>query len=268
MTSNSDRSAAVASRVSFWLRHPALATMLLALTLLVAALAWPLLVSRPQNGGAAAQHHELPWQIEPQPQGGSRVFGLEPGRTSLREARERWGDDLQIAILTARGEAGALEAAVDNFRAGFVTGKLILSFETQPATLAQWRERALKREVIEGSTTLRERLHPDDLTAALPLPLVGLTFIPSVHLDADTVRQRFGEPAGRHALGAQQHWLYPERGLAVTLDPQGRELLQYVAPREFEARLMRPLLRAAAAAEEAASAAAAAAASEAAAASR
>ncbi|MEX8517439.1 MAG: hypothetical protein AB3X44_02830 [Leptothrix sp. (in: b-proteobacteria)] len=247
MTSISDPSATVAARVSFWVRHPGLAVLGLTLVLLLGLLIWPMLAtSRPTEPDTAAQP-TLPWQIETLPQGGSRVFGLEPGRTSLQTLQTRWADELQIAMMAARGETGALEAAVDNFHAGFVTGKLIISIDTEPATLERWRQRSPKREIIEGGTASM-RLQYEDLAQALQLPITGLSFIPSAQLDEQMVRERFGEPAAKHQTGAQQHWLYPERGLAITIDPNGRELLQYVAPREFEQRLRQPLLAAAASA--------------------
>ena len=37
------------------------------------------------------------------------------------------------------------------------------------------------------------------------------------------------------------HWLYPVKGLDVVVREEGKEVLQYVAPREFE-RLARPLV--------------------------
>jgi hypothetical protein len=38
--------------------------------------------------------------------------------------------------------------------------------------------------------------------------------------------------------------MYPAQGLAVVLDSQGREVLQYVAPADFDRRLRAPLIAA------------------------
>lgn len=253
MTASSPADAA-ARPTSFWLRHPALSALLVTLVLLLAALAWPLL-SAGGRGGSAAPAEGLPWQVELLPGGGSRVFGLAIGSDTLAEAQARWGDDLRIAIVAAHGELGALEASSDRHTAGFLTGRLILSTEVEPALLVHWRQRASKREFVQGGSAL-ETLQADDLAEALRRPIVAIGFVPSANLDAETLRQRFGEPSERLVLNGLEHWLYPERGLAVLLDPARRELLQYVAPREFEARLRRPLLDGiAAAAAEAASAA-------------
>jgi len=53
--------------------------------------------------------------------------------------------------------------------------------------------------------------------------------------------QRFGQPAERVRTAENiEHLLYPDKGLDVVLDSDAKELLQYVAPREF-ARLREPL---------------------------
>lgn len=244
MTSDSEHSSVAARRVAFWIRHPALASLLLGLVLVLGVLIWPMLVRSPAVDQAELASG-LPWSIERLPHGGSRVFGLDPGVTPLQVLQDRAGDDLRIAILAGLRETGALEAAIDNYRAGFITGKLIVSVAAEPEMIKRWRMRPIKREMIDGGGgTSRETLHPDDLALALRQPITGISFIPSVQLDAAMVQQRFGAPAEQLQIGQQQHWLYPDQGLAVTIDPKGRELLQYVAPREFDLRLRRPLVAA------------------------
>ena len=59
---------------------------------------------------------------------------------------------------------------------------------------------------------------------------------------------RFGAPAERIAGDQRlEHWLYPALGLAVVLDAEGREVLQYTAPSDFSRRLAAPLRAASAA---------------------
>jgi hypothetical protein len=57
------------------------------------------------------------------------------------------------------------------------------------------------------------------------------------------VTSRFGRPSERiRSSESVEHYLYPDRGLDVVLDSKGKELLQYVAPQQFEL-LREPLLR-------------------------
>ena len=76
------------------------------------------------------------------------------------------------------------------------------------------------------------------------LPVKAISVIPTVNLDEATVIQRFGQPGERLVMSEKRvHLLYPEKGLDVVVDADGKELLQYVAPRDF-AMLRAPLVAA------------------------
>ncbi len=208
--------------------------------LVLAAILAPLLFLLADDDRPPAPETGLPWQVEPLPDGNSRVFGLTLGMSTLSEARERLGQDMQVAIVAAPGQAGSLEAYFESVTLGYVTGKLILTLEAAPDTVAGMRERAPKAEYME-STTRRYSLAAEDLALAHAAPIRALTLIPSANLDEEVVLQRFGPPAKRvRSAEHMEHFLYPEIGLDLTLDAKGKEVLQYVPPRDFE-RLATPL---------------------------
>jgi hypothetical protein len=226
--------------------HPAWIALLAALVVLLAAFVptlWHTL-NAPPVAQPSSVPQGVPWAIDRLPGGGTRVFGLSLPGSTLDDARAAWGDELQLALMASRGQPAVLEAYVENYRSGPITGRLILSAEAPHKALMRWRDHAAKEEPVSADTR-RIALRADDRTEALRSPIVGIGFIPAAQLDGETLRQRFGEPAQRIGDGAQvEHWLYPERGLAIALDAKGRELLQYVAPAEFERRLRAPLLKA------------------------
>jgi len=186
----------------------------------------------------------LPWQIEILSNGETRVFGLIPARSTLDDARRRFGMDMEIAVIAAPGESGSLEAYSSNVTTGVVMGKMILVAAVDRETVARLRQRAVKAEYMDG-TTRKYILHPDDLALAWRTLIAGITFIPAVSLDEQTVLRRFGVPGERIRVDERvEHFLYPEKGLDLALDNKGKEVLQYVAPRQF-ARLREPLINAA-----------------------
>jgi len=187
----------------------------------------------------------LPWQIETAADGGSRVFGLNLGGSdTLADARARFGRDNEIAIVAPPGESPLLEVYFESLRFDYITGRLIVTAVRDDALLAAMQERAAKAEYM-GSTTRKYTLNADDLPAAWAMPIDTITFIPSANLDEATVLQRFGEPARRIRTSEEvEHFLYPAQGLDLALDARKKEVLQYVAPRDF-ARLLTPLLAAA-----------------------
>lgn len=218
--------------------------------------------AKPVNSKATG----LPWQVDSLPGGASKVMGLTlapsvsaSGSTSgstqmastLADAQQQWGQAMQIAIIAAPGEDGLLEAFVDPASAGFITGKAVITAQLSRADIRAMRERAIKSEFME-STTRKYTLTPADLQTALKAPITALSFIPQANLDADTVVARFGTPAERvRSNGHLEHFLYPAKGLDLALDSEGKELLQYVAPAEFD-KLRQPLLKPAAGAASAA----------------
>ncbi|WP_052162181.1 hypothetical protein [Aquabacterium sp. NJ1] len=211
------------------------------------------LLTPPDAPPAKARSSGLPWQVDSLPGGASKVMGLTlapsgsaPGSTqvasTLADAQEQWGQAMQIAIIAAPGEDGLLEAFVDPASAGFITGKAVITAQLSRAEIRAMRERAIKSEFME-STTRKYTLTPADLQTALKAPITALSFIPQANLDADTVMARFGAPAERvRSNGHLEHFLYPAKGLDLALDSEGKELLQYVAPAEFD-KLRRPLMK-------------------------
>ena len=184
----------------------------------------------------------LPWQIETLADGGSKVFGLTLGHSTLGQARQRFGQDMQLAVVASPGEAGALEAYYIHFSAGPLQGKLILVGLLDPTRVEQMRLAARKVEFMD-STTRKYTLRPDDLTLAYLAPIGSITFIPDAHFDADTAIKRFGEPEVRlRSSETVEHFLYPQKGLDLLLDARGKEVLQYIAPSQF-ARLHDPLIK-------------------------
>lgn len=210
--------------------------------LTIAALAVPYFLPGSPGPAPGDADQGLPWQVEALAGGRSRVFGLVLGDATLEDARARLGRGMQVAIVVAPGEPASLEAFQDQVSAGFVLGRMVLGADLPLPQVEAMLARAKKAEYME-STTRRVTLSDEDLAAALAATVSNIAFVPSVQLDEAMVLQRFGPPVQRlRSSPTTEHFLYPERGLDLVLDSAGKEVLQYVAPRDFE-RLRAPLLR-------------------------
>lgn len=214
-----------------------------AFTLLMAAalVAWRLF-SPPDPATRGVAQQGAPWHIETPTPGQIRVMGLSLPGSTLAQARLRWGNDLKVALMAKPEGPVTLEAYLERLETGGVGGRLLLRFDTSnlAAPVAHWRETVFGVPQESGA-----RQHVLGEPAVLELgsaALVGVNYIPEAQLSAEVLLARFGPPAERMAEGERlQHWLYPPQGLAVLLDAKGREVLQYVAPADFEARLAAPL---------------------------
>ena len=221
---------------------------------LLAILAAPLLfVPKPVPGPGPAPGprpspaitHGLPWQIEFPAPGASRVFGLTlggPAPSTLADARRAFPGESTLALLAPTDQPLALEAYFDSVSAGPLLGKLVLNLSVSPGDLDAMRDRAAKTDHLE--TGIRKfTLSEADQLRADALPLAGIVFVPSARLDDAVILQRFGAPAERIRQGETlEHFLYPAKGLDVVLDAKGKEILQYVAPVDFD-RLRAPLVK-------------------------
>ncbi|MDE2432539.1 MAG: hypothetical protein KGN37_06770 [Burkholderiales bacterium] len=197
--------------------------------------------SGPQSG-PNQQSVGLPWQITTLPAGRVGVMGLTlgAGGSTLADAQKLWGPMLELAVVAAPGEDGTLEAFVDPVSAGFISGKLVLTLDAPATAVVGLKARAVKSDYME-STTKKYTLAMADREGAAAYAISALTFIPQAKLDAASVLARFGAPQERLRTGRDtEHFLYPARGLDLALNARGKDVLQYVAPADFE-RLSAPL---------------------------
>lgn len=209
----------------------------------IAALVVPFFLPAAGKVDGIDPNSNLPWQIMTDGQGGSQVFDLKPGGSTLAEVKRRLGEEMDVAIIAEPNEIGAVEAYYSQVALGFVLAKMVLSVDFTPEQITAMRERALKAKPMD-STTRKITLHPDDLLLAMNTRVRAISVIPNVNLDEATVVQRFGQPGERIVFSDKRiHLLYPNNGLDVVVDLEGKELLQYVAPRDFS-RLREPLLAA------------------------
>jgi hypothetical protein len=175
----------------------------------------------------------LPWQIDKLADGSTRVFGLELGKSTLADAVNSLGEDAELAIMQDKDGNNTLEMYFGSYRAGLLSGKLVLLGDIDSDTLVAMREHAASREIME-STARKFVVNDSDRPLAYQARVKHIAFIPAVNLDEDIILKRFGEAAETVQSGVDvKHFLYPDLGLDIALSEKGKEVLQYVAPADF-----------------------------------
>ena len=184
----------------------------------------------------------LPWQIDILADGSTKVFGLQIGGSRLSEALEILGGDMDLAIITATDmqESGNLEMYYGFYKAGLLSGKLILQTDASEQNIKRWSNNSPGFEYMASGLAKKHLLLNEDLPQALDEIIISLTFIPAVNLDEDVILARFGKPEKSIQLSGVTHFLYPEKGLDIALHEDSKEVLQYVAPNSFQ-QLIQPL---------------------------
>ena len=184
----------------------------------------------------------LPWQIEIQHDGSTEVFGIHVGTSRLSDAIEILGSDMDLAIIVATDadESGNLEMYYGHYKAGLLSGKLILQTNASEQDIQRWSGNSPKFEYMASGLAKKHIILDGDLPQVLEKIIISLTFIPAVNLDEEVILARFGEPEKRIQLPRVVHFLYPEKGLDLALHEGSKEVLQYVKPETFQ-QLAQPL---------------------------
>jgi hypothetical protein len=184
---------------------------------------------------------DLPWDVTVLPDGGSQVFGWTLGRSSLKNVSDDLGAIPEVALFVEPGGSASAEAYFGRVRLGLFDARLVAKLAIEPEALAAMAGRGLKSKPMPSGAR-RLELDETDLRKAYSSPVSGLSYVPYARYDAALVEQRFGPAGERVGLSeTAEYWLYPERGLAILLDDDGRDVLEYVEPRHFAALRSRVL---------------------------
>jgi hypothetical protein len=176
----------------------------------------------------------FPWEITVRPDGSAEVFGLVTGVSTLADANHRFGPAPEVAVFSDSSGPRSVEAYYDSVVMAGLKAKVILELAVEPSALATLEAGAIDREATP-SGSYRSKLAIEDVRTLLATPIQSITYIPGVDLEKETLRLRFGDPSDvRPAANDSEYWMYPGKGLAIAVNADGREVMQYVAPRDFE----------------------------------
>ncbi len=183
---------------------------------------------------------KLPWLIEIDPDGASRVFGLTLGKSTLSDARLTLANDGKANIFISPDNQISLEAYFDRLYISGIKADIVLSLSMPYETLDTMYKRGLRISQL-GSGGKKVTLTPEDMNSVANAVIERITYLPAAKLDQELIGNRFGKPDSviQEESGIE-HWLYPERGLDIALNPEGKEVFQYVNPAAFN-QVMQPL---------------------------
>ncbi len=153
----------------------------------------------------------------------------------MNEARNILSSDGEISLFITRDDQPTLEAYFERVFLSGLRADFVLVLDAAPDLLRGFYDRGSR---ISRTTeiTRKVNLAATDQAAAGQLPIGMINYIPAADLDEELLLSRFGEPAERilePATGVT-HWIYPERGLSIGVNPEGKELLQYVPPKQID----------------------------------
>ena len=192
------------------------------------------------GGRSPDEFPKLPWKIQLDPQGNSEVLGVTLGRTTLEEAQEAFGAEAKINLFASPDQHYAVEAYFERLFLSGIKADMILALDLPQQQADGIYRRGLRVSKL-GSGSRKVDLAPEDERALLQQPISHITYLPAADLEPELLGSLFGEPARRiPGKAGVTHWLYPEKGLDIAVNPDGKEVFQYVPPARF-AQLIEPL---------------------------
>jgi len=195
--------------------------------------------------GKKPENVHLPWQVSVTPKGNLSVLGVVVGKTTLGEAERAFKEPAEVSLFAHENGNKVVEAYFDSVDISGLRARIVVVVALDKPTLEEMFNQGARLANMGGGRH-KVTLADKDLARVKKTPIVSLTYIPRINLSEEMVKSRFGEPAERIAEpeGQVVHWLYPGKGLDLALDSEGKEVLQYVPPADFE-QIRNPLLEAA-----------------------
>ena len=182
-----------------------------------------------------------PWQVNILPDGKSQVFGVVLEETTLKEVDAILKSAPEMAVFELNNKL-ALEAYYKNISLGGLIGSFILTMNVSVQELNAIKKES-RRKKGDESNGVRYELDKPTAEKSKSLIVKNLIYVPTVQLDEEMIIKRFGKPGYKIKLKTKEvgwHYLYPKKGLDLIYKEEGKEVLQYVLPKNFNL-LLEPL---------------------------
>lgn len=177
----------------------------------------------------------LPWQITLSEDGqNSTVFGITLNKTTARDALQKLNVFPEMAIFQHANGRTNLEAYISSVTLSGLSAKMILEYSADEETLTRYINQSVDKKGTPSGAFKYELSEPDGIEA-MQTSIRSISYIPYAQFDDEIIMQRFG--IASETIEVDENTtvlLYPEQGLSITYNKEGKEVLQYVAPSDFE----------------------------------
>ena len=207
----------------------------------ISILAMVIAISLP-GGRKVDSNPKLPWQIAVDANGNTTVFDLTLGKSTLKDAELSFENSATLSLFRAANNKFSIEAYFDRIYLSGLKANLVLTLEVNTQQAEQIFSRGIRISQLGDGSKKVEISEKDK--ALLGKSIIDLiTYLPAADLETTLLEKHFGIPEKKLAESEQlTHWLYPAKGLDITVNSDGKEVFQYLTPSEFH-RVVDPLER-------------------------
>lgn len=206
-------------------------TLIIVLLLFVTAYWFYANLMTPQHG-STIRVNNLPWQITVIDDQTLHVIELNVGKDTLRQAVKILKSEYNIAWFENQDDSISLEAYFIRVSMSGLRAKVLLELDSDGLDKDYLIKNSGKPE-IQDSRTIKYPL--DDLAKELDNRIIrSLTYIPKSSVDPERINKLFGQPESRLAVDENtEFWLYPKKGLVISISQRGKEIFQYIPVGNF-----------------------------------
>ena len=204
-----------------------LSILIVSLIALAAAILLP-------GGRTVDEHPRLPWDVKVDPQGNLSVLGITLGQSTLEQARKSFQSQGKSNLFLTPDNRYVVEVYFQRLYLSGIRADVVLNMELPEAQAVQMFERG-ERISLMGSGTRKIELSHDDMALLAQDKISYITYLPATDLEEPLILGRFGEPEKQMPEPDSPiiHWLYPTRGMDIAVNPDGKEVIQYINPGDF-----------------------------------
>ncbi len=169
----------------------------------------------------------MPWQSYIDNNGNTVAFNLTIGHSDLTDAMRLFGSEVEASLFENEDKKTDLEIYFSKTRVAGIDGKVILNLYSDDKSM-EILGNNIKDSTVMPSGVRKTSFNPAADSSMFNLKIKSITFIPRADLDSDVITQRFGKPESVDiSEQGEQYWHYPNKGLRIILDDEGREMLEY-----------------------------------------
>lgn len=184
--------------------------------------------------GTPDPNPKLPWKISVDPAGNSTVFGLTLGKSTLADGQQVLSDIGEVDLLISKDGSKSIEAYFNGIFLNGLKADFVFTLELDEQALEGMYQRSLRLSTLESGNRKAD-LAQEDLTALAKVPIAHITYLPKTDLEDHLIENVFGKPDQiiPEPDTNISHWLYPSKGLDIAVDPERKEVFQYISPANF-----------------------------------
>lgn len=184
------------------------------------------------GNNSSVENQRLPWDIQSNTAGETAVFGINPGKITLREFALHFHELADVRLFQKPNGDLFLEAYLGKIRLGKFDARLVAELDA-PDALLQSVLASNKNRTPTPNNYWQYNLNDQQLLEALEQRVWRFMYIPIADYEEKQVGF-FGEPESvRKASDTAEYRFYPQKGFAMLWDKAGKETFYYASPSEF-----------------------------------